>query len=130
MARISRRTLLQTASVKVRSSLGSLRDLLVDLLPDLRRRALDVHHGAPGHEDGRRLRAPRHLDPQRPVVLEEERSGDGLRLAADRLGWFVLIQVRTGHVGDEDPVPQPFLEYRLICSRITLWFHSSNLLKV
>src|SRR3954452_15387669 len=91
--------------IEAGSSFGSLRYFLVDLLSDLGRWALDVHDGAPGHEDGRGLRAPRHLDPERSVVLEEERCGYGLRLAPYQLGWFVLIQVRTEHVGDEDPVP-------------------------
>src|SRR5688572_25243993 len=90
----------------------SLRYFLVDLLPHLQRRSLDVQDSAPGHKDGRGLRGSSHFDPQGSVVLQKERSGYGLRLALDQLGGFILIEVGAGHVSDEDPVPQPLRKYR------------------
>src|SRR5215212_5884613 len=101
----------------------SLRYFFVDLLPHLRRWSLDVQDGAPGHKDGRGLRGSSHLDPQRSVVLQKERSGYGFWLALDQLGGFILIEVGAGHVSDEDPVPQPLREYRRTRRRFPFLFH-------
>src|SRR5918999_3696672 len=101
----------------------SFRYFLVDLLPHLRRRSLDVQNGAPGHKDGRGLRGSSHFDAQWSVVLQKERSGYGFRLALDQLGGFILIQVGARHVSDEDPVPQPLRKYRRTRRRFSFLFH-------